>query len=227
MKLYRVRQQLVANPIKDVAAEVRRQLDLVAAVGCRSDDERLSIRFSAAAQQRVQQLLMERRVAPGAFVVMHTGATAPSRRYPPESFAEVARRLVEELDCPVVFTGCSAEGDVVERIRAAMGTPSHSIVGELNLEELAALLSMARLLVSNNTGPVHVAAAVGTPVVALFGPTFAELNGPWDRRDIAISRAARCVCHYERTCRLLQPCIDDIGVDEVVAAAEYRVAARG
>ena len=66
-----------------------------------------------------------------------------------------------------------------------------------------------------------------TPVVALFGPTHAERNGPWSSDDITISRAARCFCHYERKCRLLQPCIDDIAVDEVVSAAEYRVAARG
>ena len=82
-------------------------------------------------------------------------------------------------------------------------------------------------MVSGDTGPLHIAAAVGTPVVALFGPTFAERNGPWASDDITISRAPRCFCHYERKCRLLQPCIDDIGVDEVVSAAEYRVAARG
>jgi ADP-heptose:LPS heptosyltransferase len=63
--------------------------------------------------------------------------------------------------------------------------------------------------------------------VALFGPTFTERNGPWDRADLTISRASRCSCHYERMCRLRQPCIEDIGVDEVVSAAEHRVAARG
>jgi ADP-heptose:LPS heptosyltransferase len=64
-------------------------------------------------------------------------------------------------------------------------------------------------------------------VVALFGPTFTERNGPWSTADIAISRASQCSCHYERKCRFPQPCIEGISVDEVIAATERRVAARG
>src|SRR4029434_1585788 len=92
---------------------------------------------------------------------------------------------------------------------------------------LSPIARRAKLMISGDTGPLHIAAAVGTPLVALFGPTFAERNGPWSAADVTISRAPRGSCHYERKCRLLQPCIDDIAVDEVVAAAEYRVAARG
>jgi ADP-heptose:LPS heptosyltransferase len=89
--------------------------------------------------------------------------------------------------------------------------------------DLFAIASRAKLMISGDTGPLHIAAAVGAPVVALFGPTFAERNGPWADADITISRASRCSCHYERQCRLSQPCIDDIGVDEVLAAVESRV----
>jgi ADP-heptose:LPS heptosyltransferase len=81
-------------------------------------------------------------------------------------------------------------------------------------------------MVSGDTGPLHIAGAVGTPIVALFGPTRAERNGPWSPADISISRIDQCVCHYERRCRRAQPCIDDISVDDVVAAVERRVAAR-
>jgi ADP-heptose:LPS heptosyltransferase len=81
-------------------------------------------------------------------------------------------------------------------------------------------------MVSGDTGPLHIAAAVGTPVVALFGPTRAERNGPWSPSDISLSRADQCICHYERRCRRDYLCIDDIGVDEVVAAVDRRVAAR-
>jgi ADP-heptose:LPS heptosyltransferase len=72
-----------------------------------------------------------------------------------------------------------------------------------------------------------VAAAVGTPLVALFGPTRAERNGPWALYDVVLSRTGNCVCHYERRCRRATPCIEDIGVDEVVQAAGRRLSARG
>jgi len=90
-----------------------------------------------------------------------------------------------------------------------------------------AVAQRARLLVSGDTGPLHIAGAVGTPIVALFGPTRWERNGPWSPADGVVTRYERCQCHYERHCRLSTPCIDDIGVDEVMAAVERRLDAVG
>ena len=81
-------------------------------------------------------------------------------------------------------------------------------------------------MVSGDTGPLHIAGAVGTPIVALFGPTRAERNGRGRPPTSRCRASTQCVCHYERSCRRGQPCIDDISVDEVVAAVERRVAAR-
>ena len=78
-------------------------------------------------------------------------------------------------------------------------------------------------MVSGDTGPLHIAAAVGTPVVALFGPTRAERNGPWSAQDITVSRTSQCICHYERRCRRGAACINDISVDEVLTAVERRL----
>ena len=95
-----------------------------------------------------------------------------------------------------------------------------------SITEVGALANGAGLMVSGDTGPLHIGAAVGTPIVALFGPTRAERNGPWSPADISISRIDQCVSHYERRCRRDRPCIDDIRVDEVIAAVERRIAAR-
>jgi ADP-heptose:LPS heptosyltransferase len=89
--------------------------------------------------------------------------------------------------------------------------------------DLFALLQRARLMIAGDTGPLHIAAAVGAPVVALFGPTDASRNGPWQADDISLSRASSCECHYERRCRRAVPCLDDISVDEVVEAASRRL----
>lgn len=159
--------------------EVRRQLDLVAAVGARTTDERLSLRVPRAARTRVRDLLGRVGVAVDApWVVIHPGARAPSRRYPWEGFAAAARRLVREDGWQVLFTGDRSEVGLVERIRAALDVPTGSLAGALGLGELAALLEAAPLLITNNTGPAHVAAAVGTPVVVLYALTNPQ-HTPW------------------------------------------------
>src|SRR5579884_783987 len=118
------------EPAKLLRHEVRRQLDLVAAVGCRTDDERLSIRFTESDRGRALDLLdelgIDRRLP---WVVVHPGASAASRRYPPEGFAEAAGRLAREHGCQVLFTGSDAERDLVETIRRVMAAPSASAAG--------------------------------------------------------------------------------------------------
>ncbi len=133
------------------------------------------------------------------WVVIHPGATAPSRRYPPEHFARVARRLVLDVDMHVIFTGSAAERREIEWIRTAMGVRSFSLAGELNLGELAALLEMAPLLIANNTGPVHVAAAVGTPVVDLYALTNPQ-HTPWGVPSRVLNHDVRCKYCYKSIC---------------------------
>jgi ADP-heptose:LPS heptosyltransferase len=95
------------------------------------------------------------------------------------------------------------------------------------ITDIVGIVRAARLMVSGDTGPLHIAAAVGTPLVALFGPTLPERNGPWASRDVTLSRVADCSCLYERRCRRAVPCIDDIGVDEVVQAVRQRLSVHG
>ena len=82
-------------------------------------------------------------------------------------------------------------------------------------------------MISGDTGPLHIAGAVGTPIVALFGPTLPERNGPWAPRDVSLSRVSTCSCLYERRCRRAVPCIDDIASDEVVQAVRRRLSVHG
>ncbi|HEU4692305.1 MAG TPA: glycosyltransferase family 9 protein [Vicinamibacterales bacterium] len=160
------------------------------------------------------------------YAVINPGAAWPNKRWPPQRFGALAAEIRERIGVRSLVLWGPGEEDIASLVVGA-SRGAAELAPKTNVIDLFAIARRAKLMVSGDTGPLHIAAAVGTPVVALFGPTFAERNGPWDRGDITISRAARCFCHYERKCRLLQPCIDDIGVDEVVSAAEYRVAARG
>jgi lipopolysaccharide heptosyltransferase II len=188
------------EPERGVRHEVRRQLDLVAAVGATIADERIRLRVLPSAGQRVAQLLDAAQLDPTRnWIVMHTGASAASRRYPPEHFAEVGRRLVHDLGCQLVLTGSEEELPQVEAIRKAMGVPSRSLAGCLNLGQLAALLERADLLVSNNSGPVHVASAVGTPVVDLYALTNPQ-HTPWGVPHRVLSHDVPCKYCYKSVC---------------------------
>ena len=90
------------------------------------------------------------------------------------------------------------------------------------LADLLALSRAASLMVSGDTGPLHIAAAVSTPVVALFGPTDPLRNGPWSKQDEIVSRYAACGCHYQRRCHQPAWCLADVSVAEVTAAIQQR-----
>ena len=165
------------------------------------------------------------RVRPGGYVLINPSAAWPNKRWPAERFGALAAAIHERhrLTSMVLWgPGEEALADAVVAASngAAKAAPPTSII------DIVALARGADLMISGDTGPMHIAGAVGTPIVALFGPTRAERNGPWSPADISISRFDQCACHYERRCRRTQPCIDDISVDEVLAAVERRVAAR-
>jgi len=188
------------EPAAIVRHEVQRQLDLVGAVGCRTSNPGMSLRVDPAASQRVSRMLSRAGVAAGSrFVVVHPGASAPSRRYPARGFAAAARSLALDLDCRVVLTGSEGEVPLVEEIRGAMGAPSLSLAGRLLLPELVALIDLAPLLVSNNTGPAHIAAAVGTPVVDLYALTNPQ-HTPWRVRSRVLFHDVPCRYCYKSTC---------------------------
>lgn len=188
------------EPERFVRHEVQRQIDLVAAVGCTPSDDRLSIRVPEVARVRVCELLAARGVDLAApWVVVHPGATAPSRRYPPEQFAEAARLMVLEYGEQVVFSGGAGERELVDGIRHAMLEPSFSLAGELDITELAALIAEAPLLVSNNTGPVHIAAATGTPVVDIYALTNPQ-HTPWRVAARVLSHDVPCRYCYKSVC---------------------------
>jgi ADP-heptose:LPS heptosyltransferase len=146
--------QLLTHHIRDpepalTRHEVQRQLDLVASVGYPIIDPTLQLTVPKAAHLRVVNRLGELGLNPDQpWIVVHPGASAPSRRYPPELFGEVVRSLIAQGITPL-FTGTEPERSLVDSIRSQLGTASPSLVGQLDLPELAALLAAAPLLLSN------------------------------------------------------------------------------
>jgi lipopolysaccharide heptosyltransferase II len=170
----------VADPERDTPMrhEVRRQLDLLAAVGLGIPDEHLSVRVPAEASRRIRRRLSGLGIdARQPWLLVHPGASASSRRYPGERWAAAAASVADETGWPIVWSGDPNERSFVNHLAdaAAVGP---SVAGELPLPELVALIALAPMLLTNNTGPAHLAAAVGTPVVDVYAQTNSQ-HAPW------------------------------------------------
>jgi lipopolysaccharide heptosyltransferase II len=167
------------EPATMVKHEVRRQLDLVASIGCTTASTGLSFTVRDSDTESVRAKLAAQGVnADQQWVLLHPGASAPSRRYPPDQWAQVISELAARTGLPMVLTGDSAEQPLIKQIADASSGNAKSCAGLLDLGELGAAIKLASLVISNNTGPAHLAAAVGTPLVDLYALTNPQ-HTPW------------------------------------------------
>jgi lipopolysaccharide heptosyltransferase II len=218
--------QLLTDWVRDPEAnepirhEVQRQLDLVAAVGYHTDDTHLSFRVPPDASRRVRGLLAGLGFGGDApWAVLHPGATAASRRYPAERFAAAAAQLAREDGWRFVVTGSPDEVPLADSVVKAIGGAAISLAGRLTLPELAALVAVAPMIVTNNTGPAHLAAAVGTPVVDVYALTNLQ-HAPWRVAHRLLVHDVPCRGCRKSTCPLgHNACLLGIEPGEIVAAA--------
>jgi lipopolysaccharide heptosyltransferase I len=208
---------------ESIAAEgghvIRKNLRLLEALGIHDDEIRFPLAMidSTAAAQAMDE------AAGAPIALLNPGAAWPNKRWHTTRFAEVASFLREVRGfVPFVLWGpgerALAESVVEFSGGAARMAPSTTIA------DLVALSRIAKLMISGDTGPLHIASAVGTPVVAIFGPTDPARNGPWAPEDITISRYDTCGCHYDRRCREAEWCLKSVEVTEVTAAVQRRTA---
>ncbi len=173
----------------------------------------------------VRELLVSSGVRdPDRIAVVVPGARWPNKRWSPPSFAAVAAGLRDNDGLEPVIAGDASDHQAVEAVRALIPGGATPLAGRTGLMELAALLKVARVVIANDSGPAHLAAAVGAPVVALFGPTHEAFGfAPRGERVRVISRALACrpcTVHGGLRCpRTRRACLDDISPEDVLAAA--------
>jgi ADP-heptose:LPS heptosyltransferase len=218
----------VRHRVDEDVHEVERGLSLAATLGYRlpeGDDGRLAVRRDPGAEAPE----LER-----PYVVVHPGASVPARAWAPERHAALVEALVAE-GRRVVVTGGTAERALTARVAGGRrpegsGEPQRSapedrvvtdLGGRVDLAGLAEVLAGAEVAVVGNTGPAHLAAAVGTPVVSLFAPVVPAVRWrPWGVRHVLLGdQAAPCAGSRARVCPVPgHPCLDGVPVEEVVAA---------
>jgi heptosyltransferase-1 len=156
------------------------------------------------------------------FAVINPGAAWPNKRWPPERFGAVARHLRVRHGWPSIVAWGPGEEDLARAVVAAAGGTA-ALAPMTSLGELLAIVSAASLVVSGDTGPLHLAAALGTPIVGIYGPTDPARNGPWSPADVTLSRHHACTCHHQRRCTAVTWCLAGLDVDEVIAAVDRRL----
>ena len=141
----------------------------------------------------------------------------------PDRFGKLGKRLAEKWEARILLFGKEEERPIVDEILHYLGTDGIDLTGKTGLLQLAALLERCTLLVTNDTGTMHMAAAVGSPVAALFGSTPPLATGPWGEGHVVVRRDVPCSPCWKRICPKDHRCMDLITVDEVEKAVDKQL----
>ncbi|MFQ5932969.1 MAG: lipopolysaccharide heptosyltransferase II [Nitrospiraceae bacterium] len=155
-----------------------------------------------------------------AVCLIHPAARGANRRWPAERYAELADRLAAKKGCRVVLVGAQTQLDQLNAVRRLMRRRAINLAGQTTLPQLVALLRKATLLITNVSGPMHLSAAVGTPVVGILGPTDPEKMGPYGSGHIVLKKDVDCSSCGRQRCVNGLACLKSISVDEVYRAVE-------
>jgi lipopolysaccharide heptosyltransferase I len=164
---------------------------------------------------------------PSPRLALNPGARWPTKRWPPKHFAEVARRAVEARGAGLVAFGAEEDRPLVDELRRELaGLPLLDLCGRTTLPQLAALAAESDVVLSNDTGPLHLAAAAGARVVGVYTCTSPKLNGPYGPRAVAVRTGVWCAGHYVRRCGRLE-CMDELSPGRVWPAVLGQLEAAG
>ncbi|HUF22520.1 MAG TPA: lipopolysaccharide heptosyltransferase I [Vicinamibacterales bacterium] len=202
---------------------MRKNLALAAKLAPSIDQELSPLEFPLAAVPSAAVEQLKRALGGAPYAVLNPGAAWPNKRWPPERFGEVAAFLRARHGLRSVVAWGPGEKMLAEAV--VSGSEGAAVMSPaLPLIDLAALLRDARLMVSGDTGPTHIAGALGVPIVSPFGPTNPARNGPWDPADIVVSKFDECECHSRRGCRVPDRwCLGRLPASEMMAAITRRL----
>jgi len=207
---------------------VEKNMTLVQALAGQGLGEPQGLDFPVSEQdlEKVSARLRLGQAASEPVVAIHPGAGSGVKRWRPEAWAHVADALVEKYSARILLTGSADEADLTWAVAARMRHPADVLAGQTNLTELAATLALATVVIGSDSGPLHLAVAVGTPTVHLYGPADARLYGPWGNpatHPVLTSNWPCLPCNrldYPRSEWAMHPCVHDIREDQVLSTVE-------
>jgi len=211
----------VGMPYPEDEPEVLRNLGLARLLGCRNLDPELEFPLFNEDRGEAARLLRRLTRANRPWIGLHAGAKSPARRWPAEYFARVADHFAQRFNAQIILTGSPIDESIVQILVERMGIQPLNVAGQTSLGGLAALISELDLFISNDTGPAHIANAVDTPSITIFGPVD---PGGWAALDQSrhpiVRRGVSCSpCEYSE-CPIDHRCLRWITPDSVIEVAE-------
>jgi heptosyltransferase-2 len=190
------------------------------------DEPHITLEVTSAARQRAAQTLLEAGARPGVLrIALGAGASYGSAKcWPPDRFAKALNEILSQTDADVVLFGTPAETSVAAAIANDLCRPPIDLTGKTPIAELPALLSQCHLFLGNDSGAMHVAAAVGLPIVAVFGPTDPNGTAPVTPRATIVQQKPYCSPCFLRRCPTDHRCMKAVTPEMVESALRLRLA---
>jgi ADP-heptose:LPS heptosyltransferase len=209
-------------PYPGLRHKVEYHLDLVRYLGYRGNGLEWGIYLSDKEQQRVSAIMAEQGIG-RSFIAVHPGSRLLLKRWPVQRYGALCDGLMEKYGMPVVVFGAGSEKALVAEMASCMKRKPVMLAGTLSLREMAGMLARAALFICNDSAPMHLAAAMKTPTVAIFGPSKSVETRPYGEGHRVVEKEFPCryacdenSCRYER----YNACMEDLSVDDVFHAAQ-------
>jgi len=205
--------------------EIEYALDILKYIGVDAKDKTLYMPIQGECEDRAKDILARNGIRDSdAIIVINPGASCASKRWSAERFAKLADSLVAGRGAKILIISGSADKDFGDRVASFMTKRHLNLSGKTTIGDIASILRRARLFISNDSGPVHVACAVGTPAIAIFGRSDRGLSpkrwGPTGKGDVVLHKDVGCEVCLAHNCQRGFKCLEAITVEEVLAAAD-------
>lgn len=205
--------------------EIDYTLDVLKYAGIEAKDRSLYMPIKDASEKRIAELFEKGGVKNNDMVIaVNPGASCVSKRWRPENFAKVGDALARERGAKIVIISDSKDKPFADKTASLMRTTPLNLAAQTSVADIASVLKRSRLFISNDSGPVHIACAVGTPVIAIFGRNDRGLSperwGPSGKNDIVLHKDVGCKVCLAHNCKIGFKCLEAITPEEVIAAAK-------
>ncbi|MDD5428227.1 MAG: lipopolysaccharide heptosyltransferase II [Candidatus Omnitrophica bacterium] len=205
--------------------EIDYVLDILRYTGLEPKDRTLYMPVNSVSERNVDSIFEENGIKKGDLcIAINPGASCVSKRWGVEKFAKAAAALAEKYKAKVIITAGADDKKLGDKISSLLHDNCLNLSGRTSVADVASVLRRVKLFVSNDSGPVHIACAVGTPVIAIFGRSDRGLSpgrwGPVGNRDIILHKDVGCVECLAHNCRKGFKCLEAVTVAEVLQAAD-------
>lgn len=211
--------------------EIDYTLDLVRYIGIDPKNRALYVPINKISEQKIKGIFAKNGILENNKVItIHPGSSCPSKRWNFKHFAKVADRLAESRSAKIVIIAGPSDKVLGDRMSGSMKAPHLNLSGKTTVADLASILKRSALFISNDSGPVHIACATGTPTISIFGRNDRGLSPerwkPIGEHDLALHKDIGCEICLSHNCKKGFACLEAITEDEVVSAAKRMLSAR-